>query len=232
MLSDARALPPDPARLGALKDAEAAADANLNEAISRAYEARRYRDEAQGGATAASAVQTHATALAELEEGALQAARSLIGHMAGKAGLARLVQENRGPMIAAASAAFARITCGEWDGLEVFGPDGQSLMARAGDVRAPVDGLSEGARAQLFLALRIAGHAAFCHRHGPLPFVTDDILEAFDDRRADAALRMAGEMGQQGQVIFFTHHNHVAAMARDAIPSVSVVAMPHQVRAA
>lgn len=80
------------------------------------------------------------------------------------------------------------------------------------------------------LALRVAGYAAFCDRHGPLPFVTDDVLEAFDDRRADAALRMAGEMGMRGQVVFFTHHDHIVALARKAMPSVSVVPMPRQAR--
>ena len=231
MLSAARALPPDPARIGALEDAVDAAEAVHRDAIARAHDARRARDEAQGGEVAALATQARALALEELREGASRAAAALLGYRAGRAALARLVEENKGPMVAAASEAFARITCGEWDGLEVFGPDGtMTLWARKGDARAPVDGLSEGARAQLFLALRVAGHAAFCDRSGPLPFVTDDILEAFDDTRADAALRMAGEMGRRGQVVFFTHHDHIAALARDAIPGVSVVAMPRQGR--
>lgn len=228
MLSAARALPLDPARLASLEDAQEVAEAARRTAIAQAHDTRRLRDEAQGGDAAARASQNRATALAELEEGARRAASALLGHRVGRAALARLVQENRGPMVAAASEAFARITCGEWDGLEVFGPDGMTLMARAGDTRAPIDGLSEGARAQLFLALRVAGHVAFCDRHGPLPFVTDDILEAFDDTRADAALRMAGEMGRRGQVVFFTHHNHIAALARDAIPNVSIVTIPQQ----
>jgi len=61
-----------------------------------------------------------------------------------------------------------------------------------------------------------------------LPFVTDDILEAFDNMRARAALRMAAEMADRGQVIFFTHHEHIAALAQDAIPRVAIVEMPRQ----
>ena len=231
MLSATRALPPDSARLPALEGKLGAAETNHHDAIARAHDARRARQEAQGGEAAALAVEARALALAELQEGARRAAAALLGRKAGQAALARLVQENKGPMVTAASAAFARITCGEWDGLEVFGPDGtMTLWARKGDDRAPLDSLSEGARAQLFLALRVAGHANFCDRHGPLPFVTDDILEAFDDMRADAALKMAGEMGQRGQVVFFTHHEHIAALARDAIPGVSIVAMPRQAK--
>ncbi|MGR3433771.1 MAG: ATP-binding protein, partial [Shimia sp.] len=219
---------PDPARLAMRHDAEARAKKDHEAAVTALHDARRTRDAAQGGTEAARAAQDRATAMASLSEGARRAAAQLLGHLAGKAALSRLVAEHRGPMVDAASEAFSRITCGEWDGLDVFGPNGMAVAARAGDRRAPVAGLSEGTRAQLFLALRVAGHAAFCERHGPLPFVTDDILEAFDDTRAEAALRMAGEMGRRGQVVFFTHHPHIAALARAAIPGVGVVEMPRR----
>ena len=227
-LDAARALPPDPARLGALEDAVVTAEGVHRAAIAAAHDARRARDEAQGGDATARAVQDRATILADLRRGARDAAATLLGHMAGQAALERLVRENRGTMVAAASDAFRGLTGGEWQGLEVFGPDGMTLAARDGERRASVDRLSEGTRAQLFLSLRVAGHAAFCDRNGPLPFITDDILEAFDDTRAEAALRMAGEMGARGQVVFLTHHPHIAALAKRAIPGVSVIDMPRQ----
>ena len=83
--------------------------------------------------------------------------------------------------------------------------------------------MSTGTQGQLYLALRIAGHAQFVAEHGPLPFVTDDIHETFDDDRARASLGLAAAMGERGQTILFTHHRHVVDLARGAVPSVRVI---------
>ena len=58
---------------------------------------------------------------------------------------------------------------------------------------------------------------------GPLPFVTDDILESFDDGRAAAALDLTAELGRRGQAILFTHHAHLVEMARARIPGARVI---------
>ena len=132
-------------------------------------------------------------------------------------------------MVAAASDAFRGITGGEWQGLEVFGPDGMTLAARDGDRRASVDRLSEGTRAQLFLSLRVAGHAAFCDRNRP---------PALHHRRHPRGpsttlaprrpCAWPARWGTRGQVVFLTHHPHIAALAERAIPGVSVIDMPRQ----
>ena len=75
--------------------------------------------------------------------------------------------------------------------------------------------LSEGARDQLYLALRVAIVEAHCRTAAPLPFIADDLLVHFDDTRAAAALRLLAELGRTTQVILFTHHEHIAAMAQD-----------------
>ena len=86
-----------------------------------------------------------------------------------------------------------------------------------------VSAMSTGTQGQLFLALRIAGHAAFVAEHGPLPFVTDDIHETFDDARAKAAFELAAAMGERGQTILFTHHRHLVDLALSAIPEVRIL---------
>ena len=83
--------------------------------------------------------------------------------------------------------------------------------------------MSTGTQGQLYLALRIAGHAAFVAEHGPLPFVTDDIHETFDDTRATAAFELAAAMGERGQTILFTHHRHLVDLARSTIPEVRIL---------
>jgi len=83
--------------------------------------------------------------------------------------------------------------------------------------------MSTGTQGQLYLALRIAGHAQFVAEHGPLPFVTDDIHETFDDERARAAIDLAASMGERGQMILFTYHRHVLDLARAAVPAVRVI---------
>ena len=85
---------------------------------------------------------------------------------------------------------------------------------RAGGGRVDVAGLSEGARDQLFLALRLA---LLERRSGePLPFIGDDILASFDDERTRATLALLADYGRRRQAILFTHHRHVADLARAA----------------
>ena len=75
-----------------------------------------------------------------------------------------------------------------------------------------VEGFSEGARDQLFLALRLA---LLERRAGEaLPFIGDDLLASFDDPRALRTLGLLAEFGAKQQVILFTHHHHVAELAR------------------
>ena len=87
-----------------------------------------------------------------------------------------------------------------------------------------VDGLSEGTRDQLFLALRLA---LLEHRVAePLPFIGDDLLASFDEKRTAGTLALLSEFSRNRQVILFTHHLHVAelaAAARD--PAIEVIAM-------
>ena len=66
--------------------------------------------------------------------------------------------------------------------------------------------MSKGARFQLYLALRVVGYFEFVDQHGPVPFVADDILETFDDFRAEEAFRLFTEMAGVEQVIYLSHY--------------------------
>jgi uncharacterized protein YhaN len=67
----------------------------------------------------------------------------------------------------------------------------------------------------LFLALRLA----LLERRTaePMPFIGDDLLASFDEARTQATLKLLTEAGRARQVILFTHHRHVAELAR-ALP--------------
>ena len=76
-----------------------------------------------------------------------------------------------------------------------------------------VEGMSDGSHDQLYLALRLASLESWLQSHEPIPFVVDDILLNFDDRRATAALAALAELSRRTQVLFFTHHRHIIDLA-------------------
>jgi len=59
--------------------------------------------------------------------------------------------------------------------------------------------MSKGTRFQLYLALRLAGYRRICNTRESLPFIGDDIMETFDDNRAEATLRQFCEIAKEGQ---------------------------------
>ena len=97
--------------------------------------------------------------------------------------------------------------------LIAIGADGSSKIASA---------LSKGTRFQLYLALRVAGYHEFARMRPPVPFIADDIMETFDDFRAEEAIRLLANMGEVGQVIYLTHHRHLCDIAQRVCPGVRV----------
>ena len=100
------------------------------------------------------------------------------------------------------------------------------------------DELSKGTRFQLYLALRVAGYHEFVRVRSPVPFIADDIMETFDDFRAEEAFRLFSDMAGVGQVIYLTHHRHLCEIAKRICPTVRIhdlsagVARPDEVRPA
>jgi uncharacterized protein YhaN len=93
------------------------------------------------------------------------------------------------------------------------------LAVRDSGKEVAVEDLSEGARYQLYLALRIASLERYLERNPPLPLVLDDVLITFDDERAAAALGVLGELAERIQILFFTHHSRDVLLASEVIPS-------------
>jgi uncharacterized protein YhaN len=73
--------------------------------------------------------------------------------------------------------------------------------------------MSDGTRDQLFLSLRLAAIENYIASAEPLPFIADDLFVHFDDDRAAAGLDALIALGGLTQVLFFTHHQHLADLA-------------------
>ncbi len=172
----------------------------------------------KGDETAAALEQERSTLLETMAEHAQTYLELRAGKMIVERAMHAYRDAHRGTMMEAASAAFSQMTAGRYPRLVAVptGDDETLVAERADDGTIAVDRLSEGTRTQLYLALRIAGHAEFSRTRPPLPFIADDILEPFDDQRALATFRLLHDMSRKGQVIYLTHHRHLIEIAEQA----------------
>jgi uncharacterized protein YhaN len=80
-----------------------------------------------------------------------------------------------------------------------------------------IDGMSEGQRDQLYLALRLAYLDEYARKSEPIPFIGDDIFTTFDEHSTRAGLLALANIGAHLQPILFTHHRFVADLALEAL---------------
>lgn len=140
--------------------------------------------------------------------------------------LRQQVEEHRArtqdPILARAGDLFSQMTCGAHAGLRIDFDEEQPVikgLRASTDELVAVEAMSDGARDQLFLSLRLAYLERALESGEPLPFIVDDILVNFDDHRAAATFQVLAELSKKTQVIFFTHHEHLIERARAALSS-------------
>ena len=183
------------------------------------------RVEAVGGDGAVARIEEEKrTLLLDIEARARRYLRLKLGAAAAEQALRAYRDRHRSSMMARACEAFATISRGAYTGLAAQPEkDGEILIAlAAGGGSKEAAELSKGTRFQLYLALRVAGYYEFVASRQPVPFIADDIMETFDDFRAEEAFRLFGEMAQVGQVISLTHHPHLCEIARRVCPGATV----------
>lgn len=208
----------------AVLETELAELAPALEAAGQAVAGRRAeteRLEAQDGA--GPAAQDLQDALTDVRRYAADWARNRIAALLLKTAIERYREENQSPLLQRAGEVFARLTCNSFAGLAVDYDERDEprlVGERPGTDDTPgervrVEGMSDGSRDQLYLALRIAAIEYYCRQAEPLPFIGDDLFVNFDDERAAAGLAALADLGRQGpcQVILFTHHAHLAEIA-------------------
>ncbi len=213
------------ADLAALQQEDERSALESNEAYAAVKDAKRQIEAWEQGLGSEAASQQRVNAEGEMQE----AARSwLVLRLAG-AMLADALERHRAtrqdPLMARASALFAALTGGAFSGIvQSYGEDGvEALFGKrangeevcvVGPKDAPRGGLSEGTRDQLYLALRLAYVEDYAARAEPTPFIADDLFTSFDDARAAHGLRALADVGASAQCVLFTHHRHVAELAR------------------
>jgi len=133
-------------------------------------------------------------------------------------------RQNQGPLLSRAGEIFAAATRGSFATLGTgFGDDDTPvLVGIRNGAEIGVDGMSEGTRDQLYLALRLAAIERQVESHEPMPVILDDLLVTFDDERASAVLPILRDLGVRTQVFLFTHHRHLVELARSVLPEGAV----------
>ena len=164
------------------------------------------------------------TILLEIEEGAERYLRLRLGIAAAEQALRIYRDQHRSSMMTRASDAFQTISRGAYKGLSTQPEkDSEVLIAVGAKGGSKVASeLSKGTRFQLYLALRVAGYLEFAQSRPSAPFIADDIMETFDDFRAEEAFKLFAEMGKVGQVIYLTHHRHLCDIAKSVCPAVNI----------
>jgi len=191
--------------------------------------AERRRAELEGGTGAELALAERKAAEADLQGAARSwAVLRLAGLMLGQA-VARHRAGQQDPLVARAGALFRSLTGGAFSGLaQTFDEADTPKLAgqRAGGGQVGIEGMSEGTRDQLYLALRLAYLEDYAGRAEPAPFIGDDLFSTFDEARTGYGLDALAEIGASVQPILFTHHRHVAEIARARLgDAVDVVAL-------
>ncbi|AIQ88660.1 ATP-binding protein [Methylobacterium oryzae] len=191
--------------------------------------AERRRAELEGGTGAELALAERKAAEADLQAAARSwAVLRLAGLMLGQA-VARHRAGQQDPLVARAGALFRALTGGAFSGLaQIYDEADTPKLAgqRAGGGTVAIEGMSEGTRDQLYLALRLAYLEDYAERAEPAPFIGDDLFSTFDETRTGYGLDALAAIGERVQPILFTHHRHVADIARDRLgEAVDVVAL-------
>ena len=185
-----------------------------------------FRDaEAEFGKVGSSAAAAHAesarqSALAEIQEIAEQFLQVRTAACLLRWAIDRYRRERQGPMLQRAGELFATLTLGSFDHLELDFDEqdrAQIVGCRQTGERVPTSGMSEGSADQLYLALRMAALEDYLEQSPQMPFMADDLFINFDDARSAAGFKLLHGLARRCQVIFFTHHDHLAELARETL---------------
>ena len=169
---------------------------------------------AEAAGAAAELEQARAQAAADAEDYLLRRTQAVLLSWA----IERFRDRHQNPMLTRAETLFRTLTLGRYAALQLaLDGDAPRLLAIRDGRTVGVSAMSEGTADQLFLALRLAAVEQSVAAGMVVPFVADDLFVNFDDDRAEAGFRVLGELARQTQVLFFTHHDHLRAIADRAL---------------
>ena len=106
---------------------------------------------------------------------------------------------------------FSRLTGDTWTEVTLTRELRAAVRADGDAVAHEAAFLSAGTADQLYLALRLALCELTLPAADPCPLILDDVLTAFDDERAAAALTLLRELAEERQILLFTCHPRESA---------------------
>ena len=163
----------------------------------------------------------------EIEEGARDWLRIRLRVAAAERALGAYREAHCGPMMKNASGAFHAIGRGAYERLEsqLTGEGEVPIGVPKGGGAKLAPKMSKSARFQLYLALR-AGYREFVDRYGPVPCIADDMLETFDDFRAEDTFKVFAGVAEYGQIVYLNRHRRLCGIVREVCPSAGIDALP------
>ena len=195
-------------------------EVTLAEARQREEACRRELEAIDGSDVAAAARSAMEQAAASVRSNMSPWIRSKIAYALLEEALRRFRDRAQGPILKAASGYFERMTRGEFVKLlgDDSGKDTVLVAERRTSSRIRVEAMSEGTRDQLYLALRLAALDMRREAGVDLPVIFDDVLMTSDEDRSGAMLEALADFSRANQVMVFTHHRHIADVARKHVP--------------
>lgn len=196
----------------------------------RKGEIQKELEQMDGGAKAADKAEEFESNLAQLRYHAGQYLRLQVGVDMLNRELESFRRRNQDPVLTIGSQLFAELTLGSFSGLKTDLDDrGEPILVgirKETGQTIGVEAMSTGSRDQLYLALRLASLQHRAENGQSMPFIVDDILINFDDKRSTATLKVLAELAGTNQLILFTHQRQVALQAEN-IAGVEVHHLEH-----
>ncbi|ESQ76186.1 AAA family ATPase [Asticcacaulis sp. AC402] len=207
-----------------LAQAVADGDSRVRDLFAERSKAEDRINQVGGDAAVARLEEERRTLLLVIEDGAVNWLKLKLGVAATEQALRLYRDEHRSSLLVKASEAFSIVSRKAYRGLSTqYEKDSEVLVALCADGTSKLASeLSKGTRFQLYLALRVAGYQAFVADRRSVPFIADDILETFDDFRAEETFGVFAEMAKAGQVIYLTHHKHLCDIASKVCPTLTI----------
>lgn len=197
------------AELEELGQEQTALETSQNVLLQRVGELKEKLQQMDGSDRAAQAAERAAQHMTEGVELVAQLMRLELAEHVLKTEIENYRAANEGPILKKSSHFFSELTCGDYKELHTgYSEDSEEPIIQAVSKTGRlvnVEGMSDGTRDQLFLALRLATIELRAEHAEPFPLIADDLLVQFDHQRALATLRVLAEFAQRHQVLLFTH---------------------------
>ncbi len=214
-----------PGNIQDIKDRLEESDRTMTQLVQAEVTARQAFETIDGGEKAAVAEAQRQEAIADMSTAGEEYVQLATASTLLKWAVDRYRDRKQGPLLERASSIFEALTNGSFRKLRIdYDQTPPALLAyRSEGAAVKVEGLSDGTRDQLFLALRIAALELQSEQGEPVPFIADDLFINFDDERSKAGLKALWTLSTKTQVIFLSHQEHLLPVIESLFPQVNVL---------